>query len=82
MNNEEFYVECERILGVPHEGAPFPFYKRTRWNNRVAGRGRYPGKGIIRCFGSQVHIALTQPTFTAICSSKADALNTLNSLEL
>lgn len=82
MKNEEFYIECERILGVPHEGAPFPYYKRTRWNNRTAGQGRYPGRGIVRVFGSQVHIALTDPMVTVICSSKADALNTLNNLEL
>lgn len=35
---------------MPPEGEAFPYRKRTRWNNRKAGRGRYPGVGVIRVF--------------------------------
>jgi hypothetical protein len=61
MTNEEFYAECAAILDCTHEGEPFAYRKRTRWNNRKPGQGRFPGRGIIRVFGSQVHIALTWP---------------------
>jgi hypothetical protein len=61
MNKEDFYAECAAIIGSPHEGEAFTHYKRTRWNNRTAGRGRFPGCGIIRVFGDTVHISLKEP---------------------
>ena len=63
MNNEDFYVECAKLLNTEYDRKPFPWTSsgRTRWNNRVPGSGRYPGFGIIRCFGNQVHMALTRP---------------------
>lgn len=82
MEIEEFYEHCGRLLGVGHEGQPFPYYKRTRWNNRKPGQGRFPGRGIIRVFGSQVHIALTNPALHKICDSKEECLNVLKSLDL
>jgi hypothetical protein len=61
MTLEDFYAECAAILECDHVGEAFTHYKRTRWNNRTPGRGRFPGRGIIRVFGNQVHIALTYP---------------------
>ena len=81
MNNEEFYLRCAEILNTDHLGVPFPYYKRTRWNNRVAGQGRFEGRGIVRCFGSQVHIALTSPAVVSkIFESKEEALLFLETL--
>ena len=61
MTNESFYAECAALLGCSYDGKPFPYHKRTRWNNRTPGQGRFPGHGIIRVFGSLVHVALTNP---------------------
>jgi hypothetical protein len=63
MNNEQFYAECAALLGTTHEGKPFPYLhsRRTRWNNRIAGQGRFPGRGVIRVFGDSVHVALHSP---------------------
>lgn len=61
MSDEDFYAQCSEILKAEHSGKAFPHCKRTRWNNRSAGRGRYPGKGIIRLFGDTVQIALRSP---------------------
>lgn len=65
MNND-FYRECARLLNTTHEGQPFPYRYRTRWNNRVAGQGRFPNHGIIRIFGDMVHVALTSPTLNFV----------------
>ncbi len=80
MTNEEFYAECAALLGVDHEGKPFTHYRRTRWNNRTPGQGRYPGCGIIRVFGSTVHIALNSPSLSGTFSSKEDALVAIRNL--
>ena len=61
MDLDDFYGECAAILGFDHEGEAFTHYKRTRWNNRRAGRGRFPGSGLIRVFGNVVHISIREP---------------------
>lgn len=74
MNDENFYAECASLLEADHEGSPFSHHHRTRWNNRVAGRGRYEGHGIIRVFGSNIHIALRSISLYGVFSSKEEAL--------
>ena len=61
--NEDFYNKCAELLGVDYNCQPFPWvnYKRTRWNNRAPGSGRFEGFGIIRKFGSQIQVALHHP---------------------
>lgn len=61
MTDEEFYRRCAEILGTTYDCEPFAHDWRTRWNNRKAGSGRFPGHGIIRLFGDQVQIALRSP---------------------
>jgi hypothetical protein len=61
MDLDDFYAECAAILGVAHEGEAFTHYKRTRWNNRRPGRGRFPGAGLIRVFGNVVHFNIRAP---------------------
>ncbi|RYF14259.1 MAG: hypothetical protein EOO77_14510 [Oxalobacteraceae bacterium] len=60
MEND-LYAEFAALLGTQHEGQPFPWGRRNRWNNRIAGRGRFPGHGIIRIFGDVVHFAIHHP---------------------
>ena len=80
MNNENFYREVARLLNTTHEGEPFKYRYRTRWNNRTAGQGRFAGRGIIRMFGHQVHVALTDPPTHQIFNSQEDCLKFLESL--
>jgi len=61
MDDEEFYARCADLLGTVHEYLPFAHHARTRWNNRKPGSGRFPGCGIIRLFGDEVHIAIRAP---------------------
>ncbi len=51
----EFYENCAKILGISHEfNEPVP--RRNRWNTRRLGNGRYPGFGLVQCFGSTVRV--------------------------
>lgn len=58
---QRFYQSCADILGARHDYAPFRYGKRTRWNNRGAGNGRFPGFGLVRLFGAEVHVHLRAP---------------------
>ncbi len=60
---EGFYLECAKLLNcAEHTYRKYPYSKRTRWNNRMAGNGRYPGHGLIRMFGvNLIHVALFEP---------------------
>lgn len=78
MNDEQFYAECAALLGTTHEGTAFPYRKRTRWNNRTPGRGRFTGRGTIRVFGDIVHVALNNPSLHFV-GSKAQVLDLLSS---
>lgn len=78
---EAFYKSCGDILGSPHAYREFPYRYKTRWNNRNPGNGRFSGCGIIRVFGSRVHISLYAPTsINRWCESFDDALAVLRSL--
>ena len=60
-DDKAFYDACAEILGVEHDFMPFRYPKRTRWNNRKPGSGRFPGRGLVRAFGEHVHLALYRP---------------------
>ena len=51
----EFYARCAEILNIEHEYRE-PVPRRNRWNTRRLGNGRYPGFGLIHCFGSTVRV--------------------------
>lgn len=81
--SEEFYHKCAELLGVEYDCQPFTHYKRTRWNNRTPGSGRYPGFGIIRKFGSQIHVALNRPiSHYGIYNSEEEVLTFLQNLDI
>jgi hypothetical protein len=77
MTNEDFYRECARLLGTTYDCKPVLYRYRTRWNNRAPGGGRFPGHGIIRIFGDQVHVQLTNPKLSMI-GTKAEVLAALS----
>lgn len=76
-DDERFYLRCAEILDVQTEVRPFPYYKRTRWNNRVPGSGRFPGRGLVRLFGNTVHITLREPPINRVFESRDEALEFL-----
>ena len=57
---KEFYERVSAILGIPHEYHD-PL-RRTRWNNRALGNGRYSGFGLVQCFGSSVRVVSKKGT--------------------
>jgi len=59
--DKRFYDRAAEILGVEHRYLPFPHHKRTRWNNRKPGSGRFPDRGLVRLFGGRVQVALHRP---------------------
>jgi len=59
MNENEISVEESfyRIIATilccdKHDYTPYPYMKRTRWNNRNPGNGRYHGHGLVRRYSS------------------------------
>jgi hypothetical protein len=52
---EQFYETCSAILGIPHVFRS-PVARRTRWNTRLLGNGRYAGFGLVQCFGSSIRV--------------------------
>jgi len=50
-----FYEQCSEILGIAHVYNK-PVAKKTRWNTRRLGNGRYSGFGLIHCYGSIVRV--------------------------
>ena len=82
ISHVDFYNECAKVLGTVYDCVEFPYRYRTRWNNRKEGSGRFPGFGIIRVFGSQVHIALTFPILISkVFESQEAALSALKELK-
>lgn len=51
----EFYENCAKILDIDHTFNE-PVRRRNRWNTRRIGNGRYPGFGLVQCFGSTVRV--------------------------
>ena len=82
MDRQAFYNECSRILGAPHSYRAPPYRKITRWNNRAAGNGRFPGCGLVRVFGPHhIQIALRQPKeLNLLCHSEEEALTALKAI--
>ena len=76
--NKAFYEACSQILRIPHEYS-VPVKRRTRWNTRLLGNGRFPGFGLVRCYGDLVIIVAR--TGTVQFSTHQKALDYLKSLE-
>jgi hypothetical protein len=70
QTNEAFYKACSEILGIAHE-YKVPVKRRTRWNTRFLGNGRYPNFGLIRCFGPLVIMTTRKGTLEFESHDKA-----------
>jgi hypothetical protein len=60
-DKKAFYARCAELLNIEHEFRD-PVPRRNRWNTRRLGNGRYPGFGLIQCFGSTVRVMSKQGT--------------------
>jgi hypothetical protein len=76
---EGFYNQVAEILGIDSNYKPFPYSKKTRWNNRSPGNGRFNGYGIVRWFSSsQIHVQLYNPKISGLFASEELALIAIN----
>jgi hypothetical protein len=75
-----FYQECAKLLDcAEHTYREFPYRKRTRWNNRTAGNGRFPGNGLIRMYASNlIHVNLHHPKVCGQFKSADDVFAAIN----
>lgn len=78
---EEFYAECSRILGIAHEYHD-PYSRRTRWNTRRLGNGRFPGFGLIQCFGPGGIRVMQRGHDTVWCKTYQEVYDILNNVRL
>jgi hypothetical protein len=72
---EVFYQSVAALLQCDSHYTKFPYGRRTRWNNRSAGNGRFSGHGLVRYFGSNhIHVQLVNPPVNGLYRSADDAL--------
>jgi len=75
---EGFYQKCAELLGAEHAYQKFPYRKRTRWNNRSAGNGRFEGHGLIRAYSENlIHVHLHTPRINGTFKSAQAALDAI-----
>lgn len=76
---EDFYRDVAKMLKCDgYVYREFPFGRRTRWNNRTAGNGRFPGHGLVRYFGpTHIQVSLTTPLITGLFHNTNDALSAI-----
>jgi hypothetical protein len=79
----EFYEKCAELLCVEHIYKKC-YSKRTRWNNRDPGNGRFEGYGLIRRYSSNhIHLIFTNPiTISKTFKSEDDVILFLKSITL
>ena len=66
------------MLGCEIEYSPYPYSKKTRWNNRLPGNGRYPGYGLVRRFsGNSIHLFLRVPQITGAFEDAGSVLDAI-----
>ena len=76
---EDFYHAVATLLQCEaHSYQAFPYGRRTRWNNRKPGAGRFPGHGLVRVYGpATIHVHLTTPPVQGLFHSTDDALEAI-----
>jgi hypothetical protein len=72
----DFYRTVATLLHCEAHGYhPFPHGRRTRWNNRQPGSGRFVGHGLVRYYGpAHIHVHLTSPPLQRLFHSREAAL--------
>lgn len=80
MTEADFYLKIADLLGVEYFYSP-PLGKKTRWNNRDPGNGRFPGRGLVRRYNSTfIHVHLFKPAMIGIYTSEDAVLDKIKLL--
>lgn len=81
INTEEgFYLSVAQLLGCEIDYTPYPYSKKTRWNNRLPGNGRFENHGVIRRFNSNnIHVFLRVPQLSGTFNSASSVLDAIQS---
>lgn len=75
---EGFYQSVAEMLQCDGHYREFPFGRRTRWNNRSPGNGRFPGHGLVRYFGpSVIQVSLINPPVSGLFGDPESALEAI-----
>ncbi len=73
-----YQIVADMLQCGDHAYEKFPFGKRTRWNNRHPGNGRYISHGIIRFYSSScIHVILINPRVNGIFTSTFSVLEAI-----
>jgi hypothetical protein len=84
MNEEDsveqrFYMAVAEALECDYSYNKYPYERRTRWNNRMAGNGRYADHGIVRRFSSdRILVQLHTPKVNGVFASLEAVLESIN----
>lgn len=74
---EQFYDRVGQLLGTTHVYKQ-PYKRRTRWNTRNLGNGRYPGFGTVQHFGSFIRVI--SHSGTRVFQTEKDVFDYIRSL--
>jgi hypothetical protein len=73
-----FYQAVADLLGCVHDYNPWIYDRRTRWNHRRLGNGRYLDHGMVRRYSSTlIHVSLRVPQLNGCYTSESDALQAI-----
>jgi hypothetical protein len=73
-----FYQAVAELLGCAHDYDPWIYERRTRWNHRRLGNGRYAQHGVVRRYSSSlIHVSLRVPPLNGCYLSESDALQAI-----
>jgi hypothetical protein len=78
VTEAEFYHQIAQILDCSDTYREFQFSKKTRWNNRDPGNGRFLNHGMVRRFSATlIHVYLHAPRLIGVYNTDCSALNAI-----
>jgi|ERR1035437_4585344 hypothetical protein len=79
----DFYQKVADLLKCDDHIYIETYKKRTRWNNRKAGNGRFSNHGLVRYYNSKnIHISLYNPKLSGLFNSVESALEAIKNAKL
>ena len=73
-----FYQAVADVLGCSHDYDPWIYDRRTRWNHRRLGNGRYAQHGMVRRYSATlIHVSLRVPELHGCYQSESHALEAI-----
>jgi hypothetical protein len=75
---EGFYQKVADLLKCYDHVYIETYKKRTRWNNRNPGNGRFTNHGLVRYYNStNIHVMLANPKLSGLFNSTDSALEAI-----